>query len=152
MDSLLVLLFLDYASGGRDSFIRSILITVGIFMVIGGFLAHPLLGIFLLIVWAIYFPLAQTAKKKAERAEWEKRVDAIRQEQESRERLHFLEWGEHSEWYRGENPEWYAAVAKEHCEKEERRQRELESYPERHRRYVEAGCTDEAWDRFRNGG
>ena len=51
MDNLLVLLFLDYASGGRDTFIRSILVTVGIFVVIGGFLAHPLLGIFLLIAW-----------------------------------------------------------------------------------------------------
>ena len=51
MDPLIALFFLDYASGGRDTFIRSILIVSVIFMTIGTFLANPILGMIVLLGW-----------------------------------------------------------------------------------------------------
>lgn len=51
MDDLLLILILDRMTGGRDPNIRALMFVVSFFIVVGGFFAHPILGIFLLLIW-----------------------------------------------------------------------------------------------------
>ena len=80
------------------------------------FLAHPLLGILGLIIWGICGTVTwriDADDRRYQQARFEKQQ---REEQETREKFHYLEYHEHSELYRGENPEWYAWVDRERCE------------------------------------
>jgi hypothetical protein len=52
MDDLLLLLILDRISGGE---FRWVVNFVGVIIVIGGFMAHPIIGTVCLIIWGVVF-------------------------------------------------------------------------------------------------